>query len=165
MRLLAARRQCGHALARYRYHVLRGRDGSALQRTCPVLRNPDMSTLERETRTTTTLELTVVEGLTVPRGEAYVTLAALSALDCAAGEIVQITGRRATVARIYAWPEEPSAGNNTAREPQADRIVAMEGMVRQNAGASLGEPARLRRGAAPAPPIAARAAGGGGGAP
>ncbi len=54
-----------------------------------------MSTLERETRTTTTLELTVVEGLTVP--------------------------------------------------PQADRIVAMEGMVRQNAGASLGEPVRLRR--------------------
>jgi transitional endoplasmic reticulum ATPase len=104
-----------------------------------------MSTLERETRTTTTLELTVVEGLTVPRGEAYVTPAALSALDCAAGEIVQITGRRATVARIYAWPEEPSAGNNTAREPQADRIVAMEGMVRQNAGASLGEPVRLRR--------------------
>src|SRR5258708_36430877 len=146
MRLLAAGRCFGYALARYRYDVLRRRDGSALQRTRPVLRNPDMSTLERETRTTTTLELTVVEGLTVPRGEAYVTPAALSALDCAAGEIVQITGRRATVARIFAWPEEPSSGNNTSREPQADRIVALEGMVRQNAGASLGEPVQLRRG-------------------
>src|SRR5258708_10437460 len=123
-----------------------------------------MSTLERETRTTTTLELPVVGGLTVPRGEAYVTPAALSALDCAAGEIVQITGRRATVARIYAWPEEPSVGNNTAREPQADRIVAMEGMVRQNAGASLGEPVRLRRGAVASPHLAApRAVGGGAG--
>src|SRR5258708_30115319 len=113
-----------------------------------------MSTLERETRTTTTLELTVVEGLTVPRGEAYVTPAALSALDCAAGEIVQITGRHATVARIFAWPEEPSSGNNTSREPQADRIVAMEGMVRQNAAASLGEPVPLRRASAAAGPLA-----------
>src|SRR5262249_18966832 len=105
-----------------------------------------MSTLERDTRTTTTLELTVVEGLTVPRGEAYVTPAALAALDCAPGDIVQIAGRRSTVARIFAWPEESSAPGHdaTAREPRPDRIVAMEGLVRQNAGASLGEPVQLR---------------------
>ncbi|HKV84515.1 MAG TPA: hypothetical protein VJN88_08165, partial [Ktedonobacterales bacterium] len=61
-----------------------------------------MSTTERDVRTSITLELTVIEGLTVPRGEAYVTTAALTALECAPGDVVVIQGPRATAARINA---------------------------------------------------------------
>ncbi|HEV2405125.1 MAG TPA: hypothetical protein VGR88_06715, partial [Ktedonobacterales bacterium] len=112
-----------------------------------------MSTTERDVRTSITLELTVIEGLTVPRGEAYVTSAALAALECAPGDVVVIQGPRVTAARINAWPEyalvrSVESADITANGPSEgrdDRVIAMDGLVRQNAGAALGDQVRLRR--------------------
>lgn len=122
-----------------------------------------MSTTERDVRTSITIELTVIEGLTVPRGEAYVTTAALAALECQPGDVVSIQGPRTTSARIFAWPEFARLGVTDAAEPSADgasdgrrddRVIAMDGLVRQNTGAGLGDQVRLRR-VVPQPAISA----------
>ena len=113
-----------------------------------------MSTTERDVRTSIMIELTVIEGLTVPRGEAYVTTAALSALECQPGDVVVIQGPRTTAARVFAWPEYARVGPADGAEPSADgatdgrrddRVIAMDGLVRQNVGAGLGDQVRLRR--------------------
>src|SRR5579884_2651809 len=102
-----------------------------------------MSTAERtpSTRTSTTLQLTVAEGIGIPRGVAYVSQAALAALDCAAGDVVQISGTRTTVARVYPLPRE--AGMPPSRAD--DATIQMESLVRQNAGAALGDVVNVRR--------------------
>ncbi|HLZ22594.1 MAG TPA: CDC48 family AAA ATPase [Ktedonobacterales bacterium] len=98
-------------------------------------------------KSTVTIQLTVVEGLTVPRGEAHVSAAALAALECAEGDAVQITGARATVARVVAWPaaNDESGTPLVGRRGTSDETIAMDGMVRQNAGAALGELVSVRR--------------------
>ena len=103
-----------------------------------------MSTAEINSDSTVTLTLTVVEGLTVPRGEAHVSAAALTVLECAPGDVIRITGSRATVARVVAWPAAP-AGASAPGGNAADTVIAMDGLVRQNAGAALGDEVRVMR--------------------
>ncbi len=107
-----------------------------------------MSATERVTRTNTTLQLTVVEGLGAPRGVAYVSPAALDALECQPGDVILIQSARGTVARVHAV----SSDNTSTSLPVADGDIQMEGLVRQNAGASLGELVSVRR-AAPQPAV------------
>ena len=104
-----------------------------------------MSTTEQNIKASVTIQLTVVEGLTVPRGEAHVSAAALAALECAEGDVVQITGARTTVARVVAWPPPPSDGALAVVRKDEDTTIAMDGMVRQNTGAALGEMVSVRR--------------------
>jgi transitional endoplasmic reticulum ATPase len=103
-----------------------------------------MSTTEREIKTNTTLQLMVAEGAGLPRGTAYIGEAALAALGCTPGDVVSIQGSRTTVARVFPWPAEI--------EPAvpADAAIQMDGLVRQNAGASLGDTVLLRAAAASA---------------
>jgi transitional endoplasmic reticulum ATPase len=103
-----------------------------------------MSIIERATEVTTMLPLTVVEGQNVPRGTAYVDAATLAALGCAAGDVVRIQGERATVARAEPRPTE--GANGAAAHGQA---IQMDGLVRQNAGAALGDRVTVARVAAP----------------
>src|SRR5579859_5676924 len=128
-------------------------------------RRDGMSIAERETATSTTLELIVVEGQGVPRGVAYLGPAAFEALSCSPGDVVRIQGSRATVARALPWPglpaaregAPPSAGPSPAQPQRGtrdetsqgpgdralpddpDRTIQMDGLVRQNTGAGLGE--------------------------
>ncbi|MGH2517240.1 MAG: CDC48 family AAA ATPase [Ktedonobacterales bacterium] len=102
-----------------------------------------MSTTEQNIASSVTIQLTVVEGLTVPRGEAHVSAAALAALECVEGDVVRIMGARATVARVVAWPPAPT--QDVAARRGEDTTIAMDGMVRQNAGAALGETVSVRR--------------------
>ncbi len=106
-----------------------------------------MSTAERtpNTRTTTTLQLTVAEGLGIPRGVAYLSPAALAALDCAPGDVVQINGTRTTVARVDSWPHDGALGDLAPHATPEDATIQMESLVRQNAGAALGDLISLRR--------------------
>jgi transitional endoplasmic reticulum ATPase len=89
------------------------------------------------------LQLVVAEGAGLPRGTAYVAETVLAALGCATGDVVQIQGSRATVARIFPWPD----GMQLAAP--IDSAIQMDGLVRQNAGAALGDDVRLC--AVPAP--------------
>ena len=100
-----------------------------------------MSATERATRTNTTLQLTVAEELGAPRGAAYISPAALAALDCQPGDVILIQSARATVARVFPPPAESPA----AILPSLDGEIHMDGLVRQNAGASLGELVSVRR--------------------
>ena len=98
-----------------------------------------MSIAERETEAAATLPLTVVEGQGVPRGTAYVSHATLAALGCAEDDVVRIQGGRTTVARVQPQPPEVANG---ARGPQLldqSQTIQMEGLVRQNAAAALGD--------------------------
>ncbi|MGO8946753.1 MAG: CDC48 family AAA ATPase [Ktedonobacterales bacterium] len=101
-----------------------------------------MSTAEDQVKTTTTLQLTAIEGIGVPRGVAYASPAALLALECDPGDVVMIQGARATVARLYPWPadqQQDQAGIKVDSGSISDQALAMEGLVRQNAGAALGD--------------------------
>ena len=101
-----------------------------------------MSTAEDQIKTTTTVQLTAIEGIGVPRGVAYAGPAALDALECVAGDVVVIQGARATVARIYPWPEDQGqvqSGMGADTGSGGEQTLAMEGLVRQNAGAALGD--------------------------
>jgi len=109
-----------------------------------------MSATERVTRTNTTLQLTVVEGLNAPRGAAYVSPAALDALECQPGDVILIQSARGTVARVY--PTAAADEAHPTKAPAADGEIQMEGLVRQNAGASLGELVSVRH-ATPQPAI------------
>jgi transitional endoplasmic reticulum ATPase len=113
-----------------------------------------MSIAERGTEVATTLHLTVVEGQGVPRGTAYISAAALDALGCAAGDSVRIQGSRATVARAQPGSAETAL---SAQGPVADesQAIQMDGLVRQNAGAALGDVVSLTR--VPAPPAVSAA--------
>jgi transitional endoplasmic reticulum ATPase len=97
--------------------------------------------------TSVTLQLTVVEGLTIPRGTACLGVAALAALECAPGDVVEITGGRATVAEAQPWSLTPSApeAQPGAAGPDGERTIAMDGLVRQNARVALGETVSVRR--------------------
>ncbi|MDE3228345.1 MAG: hypothetical protein KGO05_00575, partial [Chloroflexota bacterium] len=99
-----------------------------------------MSATERATRTNTTLQLTVVEGLSAPRGAAYISPAALDALECQPGDVILIQSARGTVARVYVTPPEGAPDAPVS----ADGEIQMEGLVRQNAGAALGELVSVR---------------------
>ncbi len=120
----------------------------SMQLAAISVRTSNMSTSEPAVRATTTLQLTVVEGAAVARGTAYVTSAALAALDCAPGDVVQITGSRTTAAALY-----PSESANATRDADAtsgtplldDTSIQMDGLVRLNTGASLGETVSVRR--------------------
>ncbi|HST87272.1 MAG TPA: hypothetical protein VLJ14_02750, partial [Ktedonobacterales bacterium] len=105
-----------------------------------------MSTAEHDIKTTTTLQLTVVESLTVPRGTACIGAAAMAALDCQTGDVIEIRGARATVAQVCPWSigadDDAQPGSPRAAEEQT---IAMDGLVRQNAGAALGEVVSIRR--------------------
>ncbi len=102
-----------------------------------------MSIIEREPEIRTTVQLTAVEGQGVPRGAAYIGAAALEALGCVAGDVVRIQASRATVAQIYSRPEGTAAGAPAAAD--ADQTIQMDGLVRQNAGAALGDLVSLSR--------------------
>src|SRR5690348_12691542 len=96
-----------------------------------------MGTIERETDVRTTLQLTAVEGQGVPRGVAYISRAALEALGCAPDDVVRIEGSRPTVARVQPLPEPPAG--QPAAAAGTDLVIQMDGLVRQNAGAALGD--------------------------
>jgi transitional endoplasmic reticulum ATPase len=85
--------------------------------------------------------MTVAEGILIPRGSAFVTPAALEALGCRDDDVIAIQGQRSTVARIHAWPNEPHPNDTTVPGTTipGDAIIQMDGIVRQNAGASLGD--------------------------
>ncbi|MBF6591026.1 MAG: CDC48 family AAA ATPase [Ktedonobacterales bacterium] len=100
-----------------------------------------MSTLERDIKTNTTLQLVVIEGAGLPRGTAYLAAAALAALGCGPGDVAHIQGSRATVARVFPWPAELQPTDATA---PAESAIQMDGLVRQNAGAALGDEVLLR---------------------
>ena len=105
------------------------------------------STAEHEINTTSTgLQLTAVEGLGVPRGAAYASPATLDALRSAPGDVILIQAARTTVARLYPWPsgDERQAGAELDHRYSGDNMLAMEGLVRQNAGAALGDPVTVR---------------------
>jgi transitional endoplasmic reticulum ATPase len=105
-----------------------------------------MSTAEHDIKTNTTLQLIVVEGLTVPRGMAYASAAALAALDCSEADVVTITGARTTVAQLFAWPDPIGAtAQGSVPIEQADQTLAMDGLTRQNAGSALGDVVSVRR--------------------
>ena len=69
-----------------------------------------MGILNRTPATNTTIQLTVAEGLGIPRGVAYLSPAALAALGCAPGDVALIQGGRTTVARVYPWPHDGAPG-------------------------------------------------------
>src|SRR5215831_14413616 len=95
-----------------------------------------------ETESQTYVELTTIEGQNVPRGTVHVSPAALTALGAAPGDTVRIQGVRATVALVEAWPAEEAAARPTqpgARATPGDQFIQMNGLVRQNAGAALGD--------------------------
>jgi transitional endoplasmic reticulum ATPase len=105
------------------------------------------STAEHEIQTSSTgLQLTAVEGIGVPRGVAYAKPATLDALRCAPGDVVLIQGARTTVARLFPWPasEDRQGGPEHDHHPMGDQMLAMEGLVRQNAGVALGDPVTVR---------------------
>ncbi len=130
-----------------------------------------------------TLQLTVAEGIGLPRGAAYASPSALAALGCAPGAVILVQGRRATVARLHPWPTSAAAPDATlngangngapgglagANAPDPNRLdlgaamnaaalltqpieahdensIQMDGLVRQNAGAALGDTVIVRR--------------------
>jgi transitional endoplasmic reticulum ATPase len=101
-----------------------------------------MSTAEEEIKTTTAIQLTAIEGMGVPRGIAYASPATLDALECMPGDVVLIQGARPTVARLHPWPPSDQliqAGLEVDPRFAGDQMLAMEGLVRQNAGAALGD--------------------------
>src|SRR5579875_157634 len=144
-----------------------------------------MSTLDRAVSapapTGASLQLTVAEGIGLPRGAAYASPAALGALGANPGAVVLIQGRRATVARLYPWPasttpeaiandasdlKDPSLTNGLSGAssnsvsttgvnaqplltlsgaPRDNTSIQMDGLVRQNTGASLGDIVTLQR--------------------
>lgn len=104
------------------------------------------ATEERVTRTHTTLQLTVMEGLGVPRGAALMSPAALDALECQPGDVVSIQSARGTVARVYPLGDETGADGAAPALAQAQiQQIQMDGLVRQNAQAGLGELIAVRR--------------------
>ncbi|HEU5441507.1 MAG TPA: CDC48 family AAA ATPase [Ktedonobacterales bacterium] len=117
-----------------------------------------MSTTERDIAATTdSLLLTVVEGLTIPRGTACVGAAALAALGAQPGDVIEIAAERVTVAQVDRWSNDPAAGPGGG-----EQTIAMDGLVRHNAGAALGAEVRVRHVAAP-PAISAALVPAGGG--
>ncbi|HEY1389301.1 MAG TPA: CDC48 family AAA ATPase [Ktedonobacterales bacterium] len=100
-----------------------------------------MSTTDHPVRSSTSLQMTVAEGILIPRGSAFITPAALEALGCRDDDVIAIQGQRSTVARIHAWPNEPHPSDTTVPGTTipGDAIIQMDGIVRQNAGASLGD--------------------------
>ena len=100
-----------------------------------------MSTTDHPVRTSTTLQMTVAEGILIPRGSAFITPAALAALGCHDDDVIVIQGQRATVARIHAWPNDPHPNDTSVPGTTipSDAIIQMDGIVRQNAGAALGD--------------------------
>lgn len=95
----------------------------------------------------TTQQFTVVEGAGVPRGVAYLNVAAFAALGCVPDDVALIHGVRVSVARLQLWPKEGVA----EVMPGAAAVIAMEAIVRQNVGAALGDLVRVQ-------PIAAQPA-------
>ena len=94
------------------------------------------------------MQLTVVEGLTIPRGTACLGAAALAALECAPGDVIEIVGGGTTVAEAQPWSldaDSSTLGAPAARAPGSEQTIAMEGLVRQNARAALGDVVRVRR--------------------
>jgi transitional endoplasmic reticulum ATPase len=111
-----------------------------------------MSTTEREAESRTFLELTTIESQNVPRGTVHISPAALSALGAQPGAVVRIQGVRATVARVDAWSAEEAAARPTLpgeRATPGDQFIQMNGLVRQNAGAALGDTVALAHVTAP----------------
>src|SRR5215467_6319860 len=115
-----------------------------LQHFAPSAVDEGMSTTERDAASTASLLLTVVEGLTVPRGTACIGAAALAALEAQPGDVIEIAAERVTVAQVDRWSDDPTTG------PGGGALtIAMDGLVRQNAGAALGAEVRVRRVYAP----------------
>jgi transitional endoplasmic reticulum ATPase len=104
-----------------------------------------MSIAERETEAATALPLTVVEGQGVPRGTAYLSLAVLAALGCEEGDVVRIHGSRATAACVQRHPADASAGAGEPMARSENKTIQMDGLVRQNSGAALGDVVTLTR--------------------
>ena len=94
-----------------------------------------------------TVQLTVVEGLTVPRGTACLGAAVLAALDCAPGDMIEIAGGGVTVAEAQPWSLEANGLDARPSDGAAggEQTIAMEGLVRQNARVALGDVVRVRR--------------------
>lgn len=85
----------------------------------------------------TAMPLLVIEGHALIGGVAVVESDTLGRMGCVAGDVVQIEGSRATVARLAL------RGQHTP-EASGAPAVAMDGLTRQNAGAALGDMVLVR---------------------
>src|SRR5947209_8206484 len=108
-------------------------------------RFPFMSARRESAPATGPIQLTVAEGIGIPRGVAYISPAALAALGCAPDDVVEIVGPRTTVARAHPWPhgQQGADGLSSGATPD-DSTIQMDGLVRQNSGAALGDVVMLR---------------------
>ncbi|HEV7129821.1 MAG TPA: AAA family ATPase, partial [Ktedonobacterales bacterium] len=111
-----------------------------------------MSIIERDSAATTSLQLMAIEGQDVPRGMAFLSTATFVALGSVPGDVVRIQGTRpgsrATVARVEPRPAAgPSidAARRGALAADPDQSIQMDGLVRQNTGASLGDLVTISR--------------------
>jgi transitional endoplasmic reticulum ATPase len=84
-----------------------------------------------ETTQATTLTLKVAEGQAQDVGKGFARLdpADISGLSAAVGSIVQITGKKVTVAKLMP----------AFREARGKQVVQIDGITRSNAGAAIGE--------------------------
>ena len=105
---------------------------------CTLRRSWGMNTSLNGAPSVPQAQLTVAEGLTIPRGEAHVSRTTLALLGCQSGDVVQIRGHRTTVAHVEAWTDADTEANPA-------QIIAMDRLVRQNAGAALGEFVEVHR--------------------
>ena len=69
------------------------------------------------------------------RGKVRVDLSIMKELEVEAGDVVEIVGRRSTVAVV--WPSYP--------EDEGKGIIRMDGIIRRNAGVSIGDKVVIRK--------------------
>src|SRR6476620_9401780 len=127
-------------LSRMTSHARRPRLPKDAESTMWRGRFPFMSARRESAQAPGPIQLTVAEGIGIPRGVAYISPAALAALGCAADDVVEITGPRTTVARAHPWPytQQDVDGLSSGATPD-DSTIQMDGLVRQNSGAALGD--------------------------
>ena len=103
-------------------------------------RFPFMSARRESAQAPGPIQLTVAEGIGIPRGVAYISPAALAALGCAADDVVEITARvRPSPARIPGRNDQQDVDGLSSGATPDDSTIQMDGLVRQNAGAALGD--------------------------
>ena len=83
------------------------------------------------------IELKVAEALQndVNRGIVRVDVESAEKIGVTTGDIVEITGRRATTAKVW----------QSHQEDEGKGIIRMDGLIRQNSGASLGDRIKLKK--------------------
>src|SRR5438876_6446501 len=81
------------------------------------------------------LQLVVIEGFQVGRGVARIDSNDMTRLGCQPGDIVMITGSRATAAKVVP----------TTLLDRGQQLIQMDSQVRQNSASGLGERVTVRK--------------------